>query len=154
MQRGTNTRSAGNGQICLKCQSRAGEGTAFTRTDVGKEVSIKRDVLHIDGEPRYVSWKDARHQDCSGKIKSVEEIFKGKVQLENEQEFENGEGINKCYPLQWISTDGHHRLSKGCAFCPNCVPIGSLICRRGRQGCQHLHLTASRVNFIRTRFVS
>jgi len=67
------------------------EGAAFTNADVGKEVSIEGDAVKIGGMPRYISWGDAKHHDCSGNIKSVEEKHKGKVQLEDEQEFENGE---------------------------------------------------------------
>ena len=63
---------------------------ALTNSDVGKEVSIKGHAVEIGGEPRYVRWNDAWHHDCKGKIKSVEEKYKGKVQLEDEQEFENG----------------------------------------------------------------
>ena len=49
--------------------------------------------MKIDGKLRYISWGDATHYDCSGKIESVQEKYKGKVQLEDEQEFENGEGL-------------------------------------------------------------
>ena len=64
--------------------------TAITNADVGKNVSIGGDALNISGKPRDVTWTDAKHHDCSGKIKSAEEKYKGKVQLEDGQEFENG----------------------------------------------------------------
>ena len=63
---------------------------AITNADVGKDVRIKGDALTIDGEPRGITWADAKHRDCSGKIKRVDEKYKGKVQLEDGQEFENG----------------------------------------------------------------
>jgi hypothetical protein len=62
----------------------------FTNADVGKEVRIKGDYVEIGGQERTVIWRDAKHHDCSGTIKSVEEKYKGKVQLEDGQEFENG----------------------------------------------------------------
>ena len=67
---------------------------AFTSTDIGEKLSIKGDAVTVSGRPRYVKWTDAKHHDCSGKIKSVEEEDKGKVQLADGQEFENG-GIQK-----------------------------------------------------------
>ena len=63
---------------------------AFTKSDVGKTVSIKGDAVEIGGYPRYIAWSDAKHHDVFGKIKSVEEMFKGKVQLGDGQELENG----------------------------------------------------------------
>ena len=63
---------------------------AISSADVGKKVSIKGDALKISGEPRGVTWTDAKHHDLSGKIKRVEEKYKGKVQLEDGEEFENG----------------------------------------------------------------
>ena len=62
---------------------------AFANEDIGKEMSIEGDAVTISGKPRNVKWTDAEHHDCSGKIKSVEEENKGKVRLENGQEFEN-----------------------------------------------------------------
>ena len=65
---------------------------AFTNADIGKEVSIEGDSVKIGGKPRDVKWIDAKHSDCSGKITSVEEKYKGRVRLEDGQEFENGSG--------------------------------------------------------------
>ena len=62
---------------------------AFTSADVGKEVSIQGDAVTIRGKPRHINWTDAKHHDCLGMIKSVDQRYKGKVQLEDGQEFEN-----------------------------------------------------------------
>ena len=69
---------------------------AFTNSDVGKEVSIEGDAVKIDGELRYIEWSDAKHHNCSGKIKSVEEKYKGRVHLEDGQEFENPADTRIC----------------------------------------------------------
>ena len=63
----------------------------FTAADVGKTVSIRGDVVHVEGELelREVAWGTARHEDCTGKIRSVEPCVMGKVQLEGGPEFEN-----------------------------------------------------------------
>ena len=62
----------------------------FTNADVGKTVSIHGDDdVKVDGVPRVVPWGNAKHLDCTGKIKSVEEKYKGKVQLEDGKTFEN-----------------------------------------------------------------
>ena len=36
-------------------------------------------------EPRPVNWYDAKHHDLTGRIKSVEEKYKGNVELEDGQ---------------------------------------------------------------------
>ena len=64
-------------------------GPGFTDADVGKNVRIEGGIVQIDGVLRKVIWGDAKHTECTGKIKSVEEKWKGKVQLEDGQEFEN-----------------------------------------------------------------
>ena len=45
--------------------------------------------MRVDGIVRTVWWGDAGHADCTGKIVSVEPMFKGKVKLDNDLEFEN-----------------------------------------------------------------
>ena len=69
-------------------------GSAFTNADIGKTVSIKGDDVKIDDVSRSIAWGDAKHHDCTGTIKSVEEKPKGKVQLTDKQEFENGAHYN------------------------------------------------------------
>ena len=63
---------------------------AFTAADVGRTASIKGDAVKVEGVARAVTWGDAKHHDCSGKIKSIEELPGGKVKLEDGHEFENG----------------------------------------------------------------
>ena len=82
----------------------------FTEKDVGKRVNIQGDDVWIDGQRRIVSWQNAAHYDCSGKIRTVSEREchcsgksqsvsanmckkKGKVRLEDGQEFDNPEAI-------------------------------------------------------------
>ena len=64
----------------------------FTEADVDKAVTIRGDDVMIDNKPRTVKWGDAKHNDCSGIIKTVEEKLWGKVTLDNGNEFENGAG--------------------------------------------------------------
>ena len=68
-----------------------GKRLGLTHADVGKSVSIVGDDVKIDGERRTVHWGDAKRQDSAGRIRSVEEKPKGRVQLEDGQEFENPE---------------------------------------------------------------
>ena len=63
--------------------------TAFSNADVGKEVSITGNDVKVDGQVRKVNWGDAKHQDLTGTITSVVPDYKGKVELEDGQEFEN-----------------------------------------------------------------
>ena len=63
----------------------------ISSTDVGKFLYIEDDEVFVDGVARTVNWGDAKHHDLQGTIKSVEEKFKGKVELEDGQEFENGD---------------------------------------------------------------
>ena len=63
---------------------------AFVKADVGKEVTIEGDAVKIGSMRRDIRWGVAKHHDCMGTIKSVEETYKGKVKLEDGQEFENG----------------------------------------------------------------
>ena len=68
---------------------------AFAKSDVGKEVTIEGDAVNIGSMRRDVRWGVAKHHDCTGTIKSVEETFKGKVKLEDGQEFENGVAVGE-----------------------------------------------------------
>ena len=72
----------------------------LTNADVGRTVSIEGDNVMLDGKEAKlyggdsigwdtIVWGDAKHHDCSGKIKSVDGKWKGKVQLENGDWFEN-----------------------------------------------------------------
>ena len=73
----------------------------FRNADIGKTLSIHGDVMTINGEPRTVYLADpsvpslGRHPNLqtaariTGTIKTVEENYKGKVQLDDGQEFEN-----------------------------------------------------------------
>ena len=73
----------------------------FTNADVGKTLSIQDDVLAIGSEPRVVYMSDPRDLSLgrlsavqpvahlTGTIKTVEEKYKGTVQLEDGQQFEN-----------------------------------------------------------------
>ena len=57
--------------------------TAISSSDRGKTVSIRGDVLLVDGAVRLVSWSTAKHDDINnGTITSVEECVKGKVLYE------------------------------------------------------------------------
>ena len=68
-------------------------------------VTISGDSVEIDGAVREVLWYRPRwdgtttafkHQNSSGKIISVEEKVKGKVQLDGNQEFENPSRDSEC----------------------------------------------------------
>ena len=63
---------------------------AFSNADVGKSVSITGDKVLVDGMVRNVNWGDTQHRSMDGWIKSVDPKYKGKVELEDGQEFENG----------------------------------------------------------------
>lgn len=60
---------------------------ALLRADVGRQVDINGDVVLVDGVERKVQWHctgiaepgEAKHQNCSGKIKHVVPRVKGKV---------------------------------------------------------------------------
>ena len=69
------------------------EHAAFSNADVGKMVCITGHDVRIDGNVRKVNWHDARYHDVKGTIKSVETRYRGKVELEDGQEFENGEQV-------------------------------------------------------------
>ena len=62
---------------------------AFSDEDVSKTVEIEDAKVKVDGIERTVQWGKAVPADCSSVIVSVESKVKGKVQLENGQEFEN-----------------------------------------------------------------
>ena len=63
---------------------------AFSSTDVGKTVSIDGDMVTVDGQVRRIKpWGDTKHHDVTGKIKGVVAKVKGKVRLEDGDEFEN-----------------------------------------------------------------
>ena len=64
---------------------------AFSKADEGKMVSITGDKVLIDGTVRYPYWGDAKHGNMQGTIISVDEKYKGKVELQDGQAFENGE---------------------------------------------------------------
>ena len=63
----------------------------FSKADVGKVVRITGNDVHVNGKARNINWLDAKHHDLTAKIKSVEEMYRGKVELQDGQEFENGE---------------------------------------------------------------
>ena len=54
---------------------------------------IEGDSVRIGGKLRDVKWIDAKHHDCLGIIKSVVEKYKGRIELEDGQEFENGVAV-------------------------------------------------------------
>ena len=65
--------------------------TPFVVSDVGKTMTITGEDVLVDGVNRDVNWRTAKHPEhLTGTIKSVEEIYKGKVVLEGGEEFENG----------------------------------------------------------------
>ena len=70
-----------------------GCGPGFTHADIGKTVCIKGDDVKIDGVSRIISWGNSCHHNCSGTIQSVDETPKGRVQLEDGESFENGQGL-------------------------------------------------------------
>ena len=99
--------------------------SAFTNADVGKKVLIQGDRVFIGNgwvphnlKPRYINWTDAKHHDCSGIIKSVEEKYKGNVQLESGQEFENGAISPK---LHSISSEGVLEIFLNSSWHPVCA---------------------------------
>ena len=71
--------------------------TPFSKLDEGKTVSITGDDVRVDGMCRQVNWRDAKHCDLTGTIKSVVEMYRGTVKLEDDREFENADG--------WPTTD-------------------------------------------------
>lgn len=99
----------------------------FTEKDVGKGVNIQGDNVWIDGQRRIVLWQNAAHYDCSGKIQTVsvsECKEKGKVRLEDGQEFDNPEALScsnldkqdrektwPCCPLETTISKRHCALS-------------------------------------------
>ena len=67
----------------------------FTDADVGKDLTITGDHVKIDGQLYLAYWGDNQHDDCTGKIRSVEEKWKGKVRLEDGKEIENPAWVYK-----------------------------------------------------------
>ena len=65
-------------------------GTAFSNADVGKTVSITGNHVLVGDKDRKIHWGDAKHANIQGIIKSVDMMYKGKVELEDGQVFENG----------------------------------------------------------------
>ena len=63
---------------------------AFSTADIGKRVSITGDHVVVNGDGRNITWGDARHSDMQGVIRSVDAKYKGKVILDDHNEFENG----------------------------------------------------------------
>ena len=57
----------------------------FRITDIGRTVCIRSENVSIDGSSQVVAWGDAKHHDCTGKIKSVEVEQNGRVLLEDGQ---------------------------------------------------------------------
>ena len=69
--------------IILVCVYRRRRHGAILREDEGKRISIRGDVLEVDGKQRAVHWDGARHHDLSGVIAAkVQERFKGAVKLQ------------------------------------------------------------------------
>ena len=66
-----------------------GQPAAFSNRDMGKAVSITGNVVFVDGNVRKVNWGAAKHHDLTGTIKSVDPKYKGRVGLEDGQEFDN-----------------------------------------------------------------
>lgn len=64
---------------------------AFSSTDVGKKVEIEDDSVKVNNETWDVIWGNATHEDCKGRIRSVDGGSAGIVKLENGQTFENPE---------------------------------------------------------------
>ena len=56
---------------------------------------ITGDDVHVDGKRRFLNWGDARHSDMQGKIVSVDFKYKGNVELESGQMFENGVALGE-----------------------------------------------------------
>ena len=69
---------------------------AFSEEDVSKTVELKNAKLKVDGVEWTVQWCQANPADCDGTIASVEAKVKGKIQLENGQEFENPIQMKTC----------------------------------------------------------
>ena len=91
--------SATNGTVLINFETSL-ETTSFAfsnASDHGKTVSIKGSMVEVDGKERLVRWGQARHEDCVGKIKNIENGSNGQpgiVTLENsdtgeEETFEN-----------------------------------------------------------------
>ena len=112
--------------VCTKLGYEKGvvtnHGPLFHHEDVGKTVSIKTvrqqdrmtcertgrntTELKLDGRKRYVNWRGAKHHVLEGRIAGVEEKLKGKIRLENGDEFENPE-------QEWWRDN--HRSMRKCA---------------------------------------
>ena len=95
---------------------------AFTKKDVGKVMSIEGNyTVKIDSELRIVQWAGAKHCACSGKIQTVEEKYKGMVQLEDGQEFENGHQDLCSQPIT-----AHSRHPESCWTSNTLLPVKRL----------------------------
>ena len=77
---------------------------AFSSTDVGKTVRITGNNVLVDGNFRKVNWGEATHHDLTGKVKSVDPKYKGKVELEDDQEFENpADGLGSSWARNFVT---------------------------------------------------
>ena len=115
------------GPECATIDERA---LAFSNADVGKTVNIIHTYkVLVDGRTRNVNWGDAAHKNMQGAIASVEGKYKGKVELEDGQAFENGYGEPRrfCYVNPGVCPDagvvqsgpsqGFHYSYEACRQC-------------------------------------
>ena len=67
-----------------------GCSAAFSNADVGHKVKITGSKVHVNSKIMNINWGEAKHSSMVGTIKSVDPRYKGKVELEDGQVFENG----------------------------------------------------------------